>query len=114
MTLHAAAQAFLEHLRTQGKSERTLYTYGKDFEQLEAFFGSDRLCWSSEFGVAQPMRNLLNDRYLLYLRGLEFQKSFQRVFTTCSDQTERLRSFNSADFRFEIPFGVIQPNRSPR
>ena len=41
-TLHEAAQAYLEHLRTQGKKERTLYTYGKDFEQMEAFFGADR------------------------------------------------------------------------
>ena len=41
-TLHEAAQAFLEHLRAQGKTERTLYTYGKDFEQIEAFFGAER------------------------------------------------------------------------
>ena len=41
-TLHQAAQAYLEHLRGQGKKERTLYTYGKDFEQIEAFFGSER------------------------------------------------------------------------
>ncbi len=41
-TLHEAAQAYLEHLRTQGKKERTLYTYGKDFQQMEAFFGADR------------------------------------------------------------------------
>ena len=41
-TLHEAAQAFLEHLRGQGKTERTLYTYGKDFEQIEAFFGAER------------------------------------------------------------------------
>lgn len=41
-TLHEAAQAYLEHLRTQGKKDRTLYTYGKDFEQMEAFFGADR------------------------------------------------------------------------
>jgi site-specific recombinase XerD len=41
-TLHQAAQAYLEHLRTQGKKERTLYTYGKDFEQIEAFFGAER------------------------------------------------------------------------
>ena len=41
-TLHKAAAAYLEHLRADGKSERTLYTYGKDFEQLEAFFGADR------------------------------------------------------------------------
>lgn len=41
-TLHVAAQAYLEHLRDQGKTERTLYTYGKDFEQIEAFFGPDK------------------------------------------------------------------------
>jgi len=29
-TLHEAAKAYIEHLRTQGKTERTLYTYGKD------------------------------------------------------------------------------------
>ncbi len=41
-TLHDAAQAYLEHLRGQGKKERTLYTYGKDFEQIESFFGAER------------------------------------------------------------------------
>ena len=40
--LHTAAQAYLDHLRSQGKKERTLYTYGKDFEQIEAFCGADR------------------------------------------------------------------------
>ena len=41
-TLHEAAQAYLEHLKGEGKKERTLYTYGKDLEQIEAFFGADR------------------------------------------------------------------------
>ena len=41
-TLHQAVKAYIEHLRTQGKTERTLYTYGKDFEQIEAFFGAER------------------------------------------------------------------------
>ncbi len=41
-TLHGAGQAYLEHLKSQGKKERTAYTYGKDFEQIEAFFGADR------------------------------------------------------------------------
>jgi len=41
-TLHEAAKAYIEHLRTHGKTERTLYTYGKDFEQIEAFFGAER------------------------------------------------------------------------
>ena len=41
-TLHEAAQAFLEHLRQAGKKERTIYTYGQDFRQIEAFFGADK------------------------------------------------------------------------
>lgn len=41
-TIHDAAQAFLEHLREQGKKERTLYTYGKDFQVIEGFFGGDK------------------------------------------------------------------------
>ena len=38
-TLHEAVQEHLEYLKRQGKSERTLYTYSKDLEQVEAFFG---------------------------------------------------------------------------
>jgi site-specific recombinase XerD len=37
-TIHEAAQAYLEHLREQGKKERTIYTYAKDFEIIESFF----------------------------------------------------------------------------
>jgi site-specific recombinase XerD len=41
-TLHEAAEAYLEHLKEAGKKERTIYTYSRDFEQIEAFFGKDR------------------------------------------------------------------------
>jgi len=41
-TLHDALQEYLEHLKACGKSERTLYTYSKDAEQIEAHFGSDK------------------------------------------------------------------------
>ena len=41
-TLHEAARGYLEHLKGEGKKERTLYTYGKDLEQIEAFFGASR------------------------------------------------------------------------
>ena len=41
-TLFEAARGYLEHLKGEGKKERTLYTYGKDFEQIEAFFGASR------------------------------------------------------------------------
>jgi len=33
------ANQFLDHLKTQGKKERTLYTYGKDMEILVLHFG---------------------------------------------------------------------------
>jgi hypothetical protein len=42
LTIHEAAQAFLDHLRAQGKKERTLYTYGKDFQIIESFFGAEK------------------------------------------------------------------------
>lgn len=41
-TLHEAIEEHLIYLKGQGKSERTLYTYGKDFEQIEAYFGPDK------------------------------------------------------------------------
>lgn len=41
-TIHDDAQAYLEHLRQQGKKERTIYTYGKDFQIIEGFFGGDK------------------------------------------------------------------------
>lgn len=41
-TLHDALQEYLHSLRSDGKSERTLYTYSKDAEQIEAHFGSGK------------------------------------------------------------------------
>lgn len=42
ITLHDAAREYLEHLKSEGKSPRTIYTYTKDFEQIEAFFGPEK------------------------------------------------------------------------
>lgn len=42
ITLREATQQYLEHLKNWGKSPRTLYTYGKDLEQIRAFFGSEK------------------------------------------------------------------------
>ena len=41
-TVHQAAEAFIGHLRESGKKERTLYTYRKDLDVVESFFGADR------------------------------------------------------------------------
>jgi hypothetical protein len=42
LVLHEALSTYLESLRNAKKSERTLYTYGKDCEQINAFFGEKR------------------------------------------------------------------------
>lgn len=41
-TLTRTAQLFIEHLRDTGKKNRTLYTYRKDLDIVEAFFGGER------------------------------------------------------------------------
>ena len=41
-TLQHSLQEYLEHLKSEGKSERTLYTYQKDAEQIIEFFGAER------------------------------------------------------------------------
>jgi hypothetical protein len=38
-TVHQAAEAFIGYLRESGKKERTLYTYRKDLDVVESFFG---------------------------------------------------------------------------
>ena len=41
-TVHQAAEAFIGHLRESGKKDRTLYTYRKDLDAVESFFGAAR------------------------------------------------------------------------
>jgi len=41
-TLNEGLNEYLEHLKSQGKSERTIYTYSKDTEQIEAYFGPEK------------------------------------------------------------------------
>jgi site-specific recombinase XerD len=41
-TLGQTMAEYLEHLKTEGKSERTLYTYGQDAKQITSFFGAER------------------------------------------------------------------------
>ena len=41
-TLGQAMAEYLEQLKAEGKSERTLYTYAQDAKQIISFFGADR------------------------------------------------------------------------
>ena len=42
ITLGQAMADYLEHLKSEGKSERTLYTYTQDAKQIIGFFGAER------------------------------------------------------------------------
>lgn len=65
-TLHDAAQEYLEHLKACGKSERTLYTYGRDLEQVETFFGADKKLGSI---LVPHVSAFLKSDALLKMRG---------------------------------------------
>lgn len=41
-TLQETAAAYIDHLRDAGKKERTLYTYRKDLDLIENYFGADK------------------------------------------------------------------------
>jgi site-specific recombinase XerD len=55
MKLKDATQEYLQTLAATDKSPRTLYTYGKDLQQLMAFFGEETplerltLAWMGKF-----------------------------------------------------------------
>lgn len=51
ITLQEASEEYLKALEAAGKSPMTLYTYGKDFDQIRAFWGPDRAL--SEISKAQ-------------------------------------------------------------
>jgi len=42
MTIHETTAAFINHLRENGKKARTLYTYRKDLDLIEGYFGKDK------------------------------------------------------------------------
>ncbi|MCE3234752.1 MAG: hypothetical protein K0Q50_932 [Vampirovibrio sp.] len=42
ITLQAVIEHYLKSLEEAGKSPRTLYTYGKDCQQILAYFGTDK------------------------------------------------------------------------
>lgn len=65
-TLHEAVLEHLEYLKAQGKSDRTLYTYGKDLEQVEAFFRPDRKLRSI---LIPHVGSFLKSNALLKMRG---------------------------------------------
>lgn len=69
ITLAEAAQQYLVMLENQGKQPATLYTYGKDLEQIQAFFGEEKLV--NAISLPQIGKFLKSDELLKLPNGKE-------------------------------------------
>ncbi|MHB9037067.1 MAG: hypothetical protein ACYC64_10385 [Armatimonadota bacterium] len=65
-TLQNAACEYLAHLKEQGKTDRTLYTYGMDLKQIESYFGPDKKLGSI---LIPHVSGFLKSDALLKMRG---------------------------------------------
>jgi len=92
MMLNDVLEAYLNHLKRQGLSEKSLYNYGKDSQQVQAFFGE-----SSALGSLTRQnsgRFLKSDDLRMLPSGKEcsertFQKTigfFRRFVEWCIEQ----------------------------
>lgn len=57
MNLNDGLETYLAHLRDSGKSEMTLYTYGKDAGQILAFFGNKPLTDLSRLTIGKFLKS---------------------------------------------------------
>lgn len=57
MQLKAALEAYLEYLQASGKSEMTLYTYGKDAIQILDFFGDKPVSNLSRLNIGKFLKS---------------------------------------------------------
>lgn len=81
ISVKEAIANYMDVLKEAGKSERTLYTYGKDFEQVMAFFGADR-----------PLNSILLTQVGKFYRSdvlLKLPNGQERAFKTV-DKTRRV------------------------
>lgn len=65
-TLHEAIGEHLDYLKGLGKSERTLYTYGMDLQQVVAYFGAEKKLSSM---LVPHVSGFLKSDVLLKMRG---------------------------------------------
>ena len=68
-TVAKTTAAFLEHLKGLGKAERTLYTYRKDLDIVEAFFHGERPI--QEIRIPQVGKFFKSDLLLKKTSGVE-------------------------------------------
>ena len=69
LTILEASKLYLDALEVQGKSPKTLYTYGKDLEQVRAYFGPDKDVHS--INTAQVGKFLKSDALLRLPEGTD-------------------------------------------
>lgn len=83
MDIKATSKAYLEYLSSSGLSERTIYTYGKDLQQVCRFFGENTDM--NSILVTQVGKFLKSDELLKLPNGKERAeptvKKTIRVFT---------------------------------
>ncbi len=83
MDIKTASEHYLAHLKREGLKERTLYTYGKDLEQIRRFFGDD--ISMNQIQLLKVGKFLKSDELLKLLNGRERAqptiKKTIRVFT---------------------------------
>lgn len=85
ITLLEATALYLKALDTAGKSKRTLYTYGKDLEQIQTFFGPER--------PVQTMTLPLMGRFLKSDELLKLPNGKERAHQTVAKTIRVFRMF---------------------
>jgi site-specific recombinase XerD len=112
ITLSEASNQYLKHLKEQGKSERTLYTYSRDMQQVLAFFGPERLVDN----IPLPLigRFLKSDELLKLSSGQERApqtvKKTIRVFRMFMQWLIQVDYVIEVTLPKSIPMGRTKPN----
>ncbi len=113
-TLHEAIEEHLEHLKNQGKSERTIYTYSKDFEQIESYFGAEKKLGSI---LIPHVSGFLKSDALLKMRGDRDRseitvKKTVRVFRTFLIWAKERGYITKLPLPKDVPMGHAQKTAS--
>jgi len=104
MKIGYALSQYLDHLKDLGKSKMTLYTYGKDAEQINAFFGDKDLQeltkpWIGRFLKSDELNKLNNGKNRAPMTVNKTIGFFKRFVGWSMDQGWLLESPLPKDFK---------------
>lgn len=115
ITLSDASIQYLDHLKAQGKSIRTLYTYNRDLQQILAFFGPERLVGNMPLPLIG--RFLKSDELLKLPNGQERApqtvKKTIRVFRMLMQWLVQVAYLSEINLPKSIPLGNSQRKPTP-